>query len=109
MSEVAEESQAFQELLAGLDPASRSFIAEATLGADAREFFSSELGQYMIGCAKQDMESAFEKLKTVAPWRKNRIRQLQNEVVIAERFILYVRDLIIRGKAAEISLNEREG
>ena len=110
MSEIItqEDPAAFQELISGLDPTSRSFYAEAVLGKDAKDFFHSELGRYMIGCAKQDMESAFEKLKTVHPWRRNRIRELQNEVRVAEQFILYIRDLIIRGKAAELSLNERE-
>ena len=103
------EKEQFQELLSGLDPASRTFYAEISLGMEAKDFFSSELGRYMLGCAKQDMESAYKKLKTVSPWRRNRIRALQNEVRVAEQFILYIRDLIIRGQAAEISLNEREG
>lgn len=109
MTEVIDsETAAFQELISGLDPTSRTFYAEAVLGKEAMEFFSTDLGRYMVGCAKQDMESAFEKLKTVAPWRRNRIRELQNDVRVAEQFILYIRDLIIRGKAAELSINERE-
>lgn len=110
MTEVAErtEGAVFQELIAGLDPTSRTFYAEAVLGKDALDFFASELGRYMIGVAKQDMESAYDKLKSVSPWRRNRIRELQNEIKVAERFILYIRDLIIRGKAAELALNERE-
>ena len=79
------------------------------LGTEAIDFFGTELGRYMLGCAKQDMEEAYSKLKVVSPWRRNRIRQLQNEVQVAERFISYIRDLIIRGKAAEISLQERDG
>lgn len=97
-----------QEIIAQLDPQERGFYAEAMLGKDAQEFFSSDMGRYIIGCAKQDMEDAYAKLKSVAPWRRNRIRQLQNEVQLAERFILYIRDLILRGKAAEQALEERE-
>lgn len=104
MSDEAE----IQEAIAQLDPHSRSFYAEAALGKDAQEFMASDMGRYMIGCAKQDMEAAFMKLKTVSPWRRNRIRQLQNEVEVAERFILYLRDLVILGKAAEKALEERE-
>lgn len=97
-----------QELIAQLDPTSRTFYAEAMLGKDAQEFFSSDIGRYMVGCAKQDMEEAYAKLRTVSPWRRNRVRQLQNEVQVAERFILYIRDLVLRGKAAEHALEERE-
>jgi hypothetical protein len=107
-AEPVSESAALQELIDTLDPSSRTFYAEAMLGRDAKDFFTSELGRYMLGCAKQDMESAYEKLKTVSPWRRNRIRDLQNEVRVAEQFILYIRDLILRGKAAELALEERD-
>lgn len=102
------EDPEIQEAIAQLDPNSRTFYAEAALGKDAQDFLSSDIGRFMIGCAKQDMEDAFTKLKTVSPWRRNRIRQLQNEVEVAERFILYIRDLVLRGKAAELALEERE-
>lgn len=104
---MSDESE-IQEFIAQLDPGARTFYAEAILGKDAHEFFSSDMGRYMIGCAKQDMETAYAKLKSVSPWRRNRIRQLQNEVEVAERFILYIRDLVLRGKAAEHALQERE-
>jgi hypothetical protein len=101
-------SASLQELIDQLDPNSRTFYAEALIGKDAQEFFSSDLGRYMLGCAKQDMEDAYVKLKTVSPWRWRRVRELQNQVVVAERFILYIRDLILRGKAAELALEERD-
>lgn len=102
------EIQALQELLDGLDPASRTLFAEHDLGDQAQEFLNSDLGKYMVGCAKQDLEAAHEKLKTVLPFRWRRIQQLQNEIALAERFLLYVRDLVIRGKAAERALEERD-
>lgn len=100
------ESAALQELIDRLDPTSRTFLAEATLGTDALDFVTSDLGQYMIGCAKQDAEDAHQKLKNTAPWRRRRIQQLQNDIKCAEQFVLYLRDLVIRGKAAEIALDE---
>jgi len=102
------EAAALQELIDRLDPTSRTFFAEAALGRDALEFVSSDLGKYMIGCAKQDVEDAHQKLKTTIPWRRRRIQQLQNEIRCAEQFVLYLRDLIIRGKAAEVALDERD-
>lgn len=110
MSEAAVDSsaEAFQDLLRGLSPESRTFFAEAALGRDAREFASSDLGRYMIGCAKQDMADAQEKLNRCWSWRRNRIQQLQNEIRVAEQFLSYIRDLFIRGKAAELNLEDRE-
>jgi hypothetical protein len=101
-------AEAFQDLLRELSPESRTFFAEAALGRDAREFAASDLGRYMIGCAKQDVADAQEKLARVSPWRRHRIQQLQNEIRVAEQFLGYIRDLIIRGKAAELTLEDRE-
>lgn len=110
MSEAAVDSsaEAFQDLLRELSPESRTFFAEAALGRDAREFVASDLGRYMIGCAKQDAADAQEKLNRCSPWRRRRLQQLQNEIRVAEQFLGYIRDLIIRGKAAELTLEDRE-
>lgn len=102
------ESAAFQELIDKLDPESRTFFVEAALGRDAREFMDSDLGRYMVGCAQQEYAIAMTKLKTVAWWRRRKILQLQNEAWRAESFMVWLRDLIIRGKAAELALEDRE-
>lgn len=111
MSEVAErqsEIEALQEMLDTLDPDSRSLAAEYDLGDQAEEFFHSPLGRYMLGAAQQDMRDAHTKLKTTLPFRWRRIQQLQNEIRVAEMFPLYLRDLIIRGRAAEQALETRD-
>ena len=108
IAEQQSESAALQELIDRLDPTSRTFFAEAALGQDAIEFIATDLGRYMVGCAKQDAEDAHQKLKNTAPWRRRRIQQLQNDIRCAEQFVLYIRDLIIRGKGAEIALDERD-
>lgn len=110
MGEIAEpsESAELQQLIAQLDPESRTFFAEAGLGRDAKEFFETDLGRYMVGCAQQEYAAAMAKLKTVAWWRRRRIMQLQNEAWRAEQFMVWLRDLIIKGKAAEMALEEQE-
>ena len=102
------EREALQELLNAFDPESRSLWAEAKLGIDAQDFFASELGRYMVGCAKQDLEDAHRKLASTLPFRWRRIQALQNEIKVANMFLLYMRDLIIRGKAAERTLEDRD-
>lgn len=102
------EKEALQELLNAFDPDSRTMFAEAQLGHEAQDFFASDLGRYMIGCAKQDLEDAHQKLAGTMPFRWRRIQALQNEIRLPKMFLLYMRDLIIRGKAAERSLEERD-
>lgn len=112
MSEIQEpqsESAALQELIAKLDPESRTFFAEAAIGRDAREFFSSTVGQYMVGAAQQEYAIAMAGLKRVPWWNRRKLVQLQNEAWRAEQFMVWLRDLIIKGKAAELALEEQEG
>ena len=102
------ESAALQELIERLDPESRTFFAEAALGRDAREFIESNVGRYLVGCAQQEYADAMAKLKRVAWWRRNRIIELQNQAWRAENFMVWLRDLVIKGKAAELALEDGE-
>lgn len=97
-----------QRIIRELDPESRGLFAEAALGRDAIEFFRSDIGRYLIGCAQHEHVTALAKLKRVAWWRRRRIQQLQNEAWRAEQFMVWLRDLIVQGKAAEMALEERE-
>lgn len=110
MSQIEEinEREELQNMLDELDPESRTLFVEAALGREAVEFFRSDIGRYMVGCAQQEYAVASAKLKKVAWWRKRRIQELQNEIWRAEQFMVWLRDLIIRGKASEMSLEERE-
>lgn len=112
MSDIVNESksdeQAFQELLDSLDPQAFDLFAEADMGREAQEFISSPIGRYLIGCAQQECRDAYDKLKRTPFWRYRRIQQLQNEIWRAENLMQWVRDLIVRGKAAEQALVERE-
>ena len=110
MSNVADqsESEAFQELLDSLDPESYSLFAEAALGRDVKEFISSDVGRYLLGCAQLEYKEAIRKLKRTPFWRFRRIQQLQNEMWRAEHFMVWLRDLIVQGRSAEFALAERE-
>ena len=102
------ERQDLQDLLSQLDPESRTMFVEATLGREAVDFFNSDMGRYLVGCAQQEYALASAKLKKVAFWRKRRIQELQNEIWRSEQFMVWLRDLIIRGKASEMTLEDRE-
>lgn len=79
-------------------------LAEAVLGRDAEEFVKSELGQTLIGMARQEAAEATEKLASVLPWRARRIRELQNEIWRARMFETWLAELIERGRQAKFQL-----
>jgi hypothetical protein len=83
-------------------------MAEAILGRDAEEFLNTELGQFILGRCEQEIQEAQAQLSRVSPWRRNRIRQLQNEVWRAQSVKQWLGELIANGKAAEASLDEQE-
>jgi len=102
------EREAYQDLLAKLDPETFGMFAEADLGRQAQEFLTSDLGRYMVGCAQQEHQEAVRQWKRTAFWRVRRIRELQNRAWRAEQFMFWLRDLIIRGRSAERLLGESE-
>lgn len=98
-----------QALLEALDPTTRTLVAEVDLGEQAKEFTSSDLGQYIIGCAHQEIFDAQALLKRTMPWRRHRIQELQNRIWRAESLLLWLRDLIAAGQSANKALEEHDG
>ena len=84
----------------------KELLAEAMFGKDAEEFINSDLGQYLIGCAEQESYEAIDKLKTVFPWRRRRITELQNVIWRAESFKSWLAELVIKGRQATQQLEE---
>lgn len=107
-NEFRDERQDLQDMIDALSPESRTLFAEADLGWQAKEFFDSDIGRYLIGCAQQEYSEASAALKTVAWWRAFRITELQNQMLRAENFMVWLRDLLIKGKGAELTLDDRE-
>jgi hypothetical protein len=87
---------------------SKELFAQAVMGRDAKDFLTSELGRYLLGCCEQERTAALEQLARVSPWRRNRIRQLQNEIWRAESVKTWLAELIVMGGQAESVLEERE-
>lgn len=82
--------------------------AEAMLGQDVESFLASDIGRYLIGRADQESADAADKLKTVFPWRRRRITELQNQIWRAESFQSWLGELIIRGRQATSQLEQQE-
>ncbi len=85
---------------------SQELYATAIMGKDAEEFIQSQIGQYLIGCAEQEIVEAADQLKRVHPWRTRRIRELQNQVWRAESFQSWLAELVVNGKQALQTLEE---
>lgn len=83
-------------------------IAEAVLGRDAADFLNSDLGRYVIGQCDIEIAEAQEKLATVSPWRRNRIRELQNEIWRAQSLRGWLAGLVIAGRQAEALIESDE-
>lgn len=81
-------------------------LAEAVLGRDADEFLSSELGRFIVGRCDQEIQEAQALLSEVSPWRRNRIRQLQNQVWRARSMKVWLVELVNAGRMAEAALDE---
>lgn len=81
-------------------------LAEAVLGRDAEEFLASELGRYIVGRCDQEVADALDELSRVSPWRRRRIKDLQNKVWRAKSVKGWMAELISDGKAAEAALEE---
>jgi hypothetical protein len=75
-------------------------LAEAMLGRDAEDFINSDIGRYLLGRAEQEAAEASELLAKVNPWRRNRIRQLQNEIWRAQSIRGWLAEMVTSGKAA---------
>lgn len=107
-NDLRNEAQDIADQIASLPPSERTLFEEAAMGREVVDFLKGPLGRFLLGCAKQEAEDAMHKLRTVSPWRRRRIIELQNEIWRAESFRGWLADLILQGKAAEHSLDERE-
>ncbi len=105
---MADADRALQEYIAALDPESRLLLADADLGKEVEEFLATQLGQTLVGLAQQEYTEALLKLETVAWWRKGRIRELQNQAWRARSFLLWMRSLLIQGRASLQVMEEQE-
>lgn len=58
-----------------------ALIAQAQLGDKVRAFLEGDIGQYLLGCAKQDIEAAKDLLFDLDPHKFTTLIDLQNEII----------------------------
>lgn len=97
-----------QAILETLDPQTRTLIGEADLGEQTYEWLRSPIGQYIVGCAKQEVADAQDLLARTSPWRRRRIQELQNRIWRAESLLAWLKELLLGGHAAHQALAEAD-
>jgi hypothetical protein len=78
----------------------KELLAEAVLSEDARDFLASDLGQMLVGQAKQDEEACARALLDVDPSDAAAIRTLQFQAHVARSVVRYIGEVISRGQQA---------
>lgn len=75
-------------------------IAAAEIGDEAKQFMESQLGQVMLGMAKQDAQVAMEALAVADASDSKKILVLQNAVYLANTFEQWLNELFSKGENA---------
>jgi hypothetical protein len=81
-------------------------VRVAVFGKQVEDFLNGDIGAYLVRRAETQAEEAIEALKTVSPWRRRRITQLQARIAAFEGIQQWLADAIVDGRQA---LNLIEG
>lgn len=96
-----------EELIPGfISKAEESLYAEALLGRDAIAFLNSDLGRVLRGYARQEIEISKEKLLKTPFWRWRKITKLQQKAAVAQQFLSFIQEALLRGRVAEQNLEQ---
>jgi hypothetical protein len=74
--------------------------AHTELGEEARTFVKGQLGEILIGMARQEAAAAKEELAVVCPRDEKKITDLQTQVWRGEKFEQWLAELIQKGNEA---------
>ena len=91
------------------DTAVATMEAEIRLGDEAIQFFNSNLGRYVIGCSKQEVDEIKDLLLTETD--SETISRLQQRAAVAEMAVEWLKEVIFKRNdhlAAEDSIDDYE-
>lgn len=77
-------------------------------GFQVQAFLASEIGQYLVKRAEDEIEAAVEELKCVNAFAPDAIRTIQGKVQVAERFQYWLADAYQAGVAAQEQLIDQQ-
>jgi uncharacterized protein YaaN involved in tellurite resistance len=85
-----------------------ALFESAVFGKVVENFLGSEIGDYLLAKAKTEEQEAIHQLAKVAPWRRRRIQDLQNQIWRAQQFQIWLADAIADGQQATRLLEGEE-
>jgi hypothetical protein len=85
----------------------KMLLERGALGADADEFLKSPLGRVLLAQAQDEAREALSSLRSVSPWRRRKITELQNVVWRAEAFEGWLRRIVAIGQQALAEYDRR--
>lgn len=85
----------------------REFIA-ASFGIEVESFLNSAIGRFLFDRAEKQRMKAIEAFKASTLTEADEVRKLQNDLVIPDLIILWLRGAIQEGFAAVERINEGE-
>jgi hypothetical protein len=80
----------------------------ATFGKQVEDFLTSDIGDYLLKSARRQELEAVEQLKHVSPWRRRKIIQLQNRILVSESIQTWLGDAVAAGQAAMEQIKEEQ-
>jgi hypothetical protein len=92
-----------------VDKREREYFHQAKLGQDTIDFLRSDVGKYLHGCAKQEIEILRDELEKVNPdsiWGRRKLRRLQKKAEAARFFMTWCAEAIQVGEVAYRELDE---
>jgi hypothetical protein len=89
-----------------LDPED-PLVQAAVFGKQVQEFLQEDIGNYLVGLARDQGDVAMRELKTVDPTETERIIALQMRIQIADNFIQWLAEAVAMGLQAQQTLEGR--
>lgn len=90
-----------------IDEQERLYYSQAKLGEDVRSFLNTDVGKYLHGCAKMELNEIRDELETVStellwarPFTRRKIKRLQLRAEAARMFMRWVAEAIQEGDFA---------
>ncbi len=90
------------------DVENRTRYAEVLLKEDVDKFFNSDLGKYVLGCSKQEVDSLIDEFKKLSPYEYDKVVEIHKKINHAEGAITWLKQALNNGAMALSELEEEE-
>ncbi len=84
-------------------------IRRATFGKQVENFLSSDIGRYLVAHAELEASDAMSAFKTCNPNDVEKVRELQNTILQADKFVQWLASAVNNGLEAIQLIEDRGG